>query len=278
MEQRTSHIARRIFYEALFGRQHRLGAYAIADDVDKLTVAALRDHFAKRYAPGIGGMVAAGKVDDGLINLIDKHFGSSPRPDFQMMDLRATQKLPPCRRKENMEGAVQTSMRIGRVLPLRWDDMDYARLMLLVTALGGYFGSRLMSNVREDKGYTYGIYARTQIYSGVIVFYITADVAAGTAEAAVEEVNKELQRLSNETLEEEELQLVKTVLVGDFLRSVDGVFELSARYCDMLGTGVDEQLTENIRAAVKETTAEQLQELAQRLLRSEEMTVCLAGV
>ena len=68
MEQRTSHIARRIFYEALFGRQHHLGAYAIADDVDKLTVAALRDHFAKRYAPGIGGMVAAGKVDDGLIN------------------------------------------------------------------------------------------------------------------------------------------------------------------------------------------------------------------
>lgn len=163
-------------------------------------------------------------------------------------------------------------------MPLRWDSAEYARLMLLVTALGGYFGSRLMMNLREDKGYTYGSYARTQIYRGAIVFYITADVAAGTADAAVGEVVRELDRLSNEPLEDEELQLVKTVLVGDFLRSVDGVFEISSRYCDMLGTSINERFTDNLRAAINETTAVQLQELAQRLLNSEAMTVCLAGV
>ena len=79
-------------------------------------------------------------------------------------------------------------------------------------------------------------------------------------------------------MKEEELQLIKTVMVGDFLRSVDGVFELSSRHCDMLGTSIDERFTDNLRSAINETTAVQLQELAQRLLRSEDMTVCLAGV
>ena len=84
--------------------------------------------------------------------------------------------------------------------------------------------------------------------------------------------------MSDERVDDDELLLVKNVLVGDFLRSVDGVFELSGRYCDMIGTSVDERLTENLAAAIDETTAAQLQELAQRLLKVEDMTVCTAGV
>ena len=135
-----------------------------------------------------------------------------------------------------------------------------------------------MRNIREDKGYTYGIYARTQIYRGCIVFYITADVAANTADDAVSQVFHELEQLAACPVSEDELALVKNVLVGDFLRSVDGIFELSSRYCDMLANGVDECLTDNLRKALNETTAAELQELAQRLLRVEEMTVCTAGV
>ena len=279
MEQRTSHIARRMFYQSLFGEEHPLGVYATVGDVDKLELASLRSHFAKYYSGGAGAIVAAGCVDDGLMKLLDRHFGRKQEAVVQPRGLGLGIPQQCSRRLEQkMAGAVQTSMRIGRVLPLRWDEPDYARLMLLVTAIGGYFGSRLMSNVREDKGYTYGIYARTQIYRGAIVFFVSADVAAGTTDDAVKEVMHELQLLSNKPMEEEELQLVKTVLVGDFLRSVDGTFELSARFCDMLGTGVDERLTDNIRTAINEATAAQLQELAQRLLRCEDMTVCLAGV
>ena len=135
-----------------------------------------------------------------------------------------------------------------------------------------------MRNIREDKGYTYGINARTQIYRGCIVFYITADVAANTADDAIGQVFHELEQLAHEPVSDEELTLVKNVLVGDFLRSVDGIFELSSRYCDMQANGVDERLTDNLRTAIKDTTATELQELAQRLLRVEDMTVCTAGV
>ena len=176
-----------------------------------------------------------------------------------------------------MPDATQTSLRVGRVLPLAWDSPDYARFMLLTTLLGGYFVSRLMRNIREDKGYTYGIYARTQIYRGLIVFFITADLSAGTEQAALDEIFRELKLLRSVPVGDDELALVKTVMAGDFLRSVDGIFERSTRFCDMLATGVDERLTERIRSSLGETTPAQLLDLAVRLLDPADMTVCLAG-
>jgi predicted Zn-dependent peptidase len=86
-----------------------------------------------------------------------------------------------------------------------------------------------------------------------------------------------LRKLAEEPVSEEELNLVRVVMAGDFIRSVDGIFERSARFCDMLGTDITETLTDNLRVAVNETTAADLQELAQRLFKPDDMTVCLAG-
>ena len=271
-ELETSTVARRTFYETLFTKEHPLGRYATAADTDKLTVADIQAHHAARYGLDRMTIVAAGNVD-GLDKLLHVD-GSANKP---MPSLPVPQTAVHPLQYIKMPGATQTTLRLGRVLPLPWDSMDYARFVLLTTILGGYFGSRLMSNIREDKGYTYGIYARTQIYRGVIVFFITADVSAGKAEAALDEVFKELELLRSKAVDDEELAVVKNVLAGDFLRSVDGVFERSARFCDMLGTGVDERLTDNLRLALEETTPAQLQELAQQWLSPADMTVCLAG-
>jgi predicted Zn-dependent peptidase len=174
-----------------------------------------------------------------------------------------------------VSGAVQTTVRVGRVLPLAWESADYARFMILTTLLGGYFGSRLMQNLREDKGYTYGIYARTQLYRGVIVFYITADVAGSVAKEAEQEIIHELRRLAEKPVGEEELNLVKVVLAGDFIRSVDGTFELSERYRQMHFTDVTEQLTTHYFDAVQHVTPAQLQALAQQYLTP--LTTVTAG-
>ena len=167
---------------------------------------------------------------------------------------------------EPIPQAVQSTVRIGRILPVPWDAPDYARFMVLNTVLGGYFGSRLMSNIREDKGYTYGIYSITQLYRGSIVFYITADVAAEVTQAAVDEVMSEIGRLQQFPIGEEELERVRNYMMGDFIRSIDGVFDLSERYRQMMATHVDEHLTTNILHAIAHVTPAQLQTLAQSSL------------
>jgi predicted Zn-dependent peptidase len=174
-----------------------------------------------------------------------------------------------------MPSAVQSSLRIGRVLPLAWHDLRYAQFMVLSTVLGGYFGSRLMSNIREDKGYTYGIYSQTHVYRDSIVFFITAEVAAQATGPAVSEVMREIERLQQQPIPEEELERVRNVMMGDFIRSIDGTFELSERYRQMYFTDVTEQLTTNYFDAVQHVTPAQLQTLAQHLLT--DLTTVTAG-
>ena len=277
LEGRSQHIARRLFYQTLFGTEHPLGRYAIAADAARLEVDTVRDFHKRYYVDGGCQVILSGHIDDGLIEHIagiwhkgtttvthDKNLAKSPIAGNLHISAAITD-------------SVQTSLRIGRQLPFDWSHPDYAPFMILTTLLGGYFGSRLMSNLREDKGYTYGIQARTQIYRGCIVFYIAADVAAGKADAAEQEIVGELRRLMEEKVEADELLLVKTVLAADFVRSIDGIFERAARLCDMHATDVTEQLTQNLCKAIETTTAVQLQELAQRLLNPETMVYCRAG-
>ena len=276
-EQRSSVLARRIFYEAIFGSSHPLGSYAKASDVDLLGLDTVRGYFAQRCtAPS--GVILAGNVDDDIVNLLNNLDITPVDRSNALISLSPYSAYrPQPKRHLAIANSVQTTVRVGCIVPLSWDSADYAMLMLAVTALGGYFGSRLMSNLREDKGYTYGIYARTQIYRGTIVFYITADVAGGTAESAIDEIIGELRRLCDAPMEVEELDLVRTVMTGDFLRSVDGVFERAARHADMVGTDIDERFTDNLRQALIDATPTDIQRVARLCLNPENMTVCTAG-
>ncbi|MBP5527114.1 MAG: insulinase family protein [Bacteroidales bacterium] len=270
---KTSDEARRMYYRALFGEEHPLGQFAVPNDADRLTRDMLLRFYQERYTRM--DIVLAGNVDQEVIERVSGLSGESQIAKISALSRPVS--TPTGLHSVTIPGAVQTTLRVGRVLPLRWDDPDYAAFMLLTTLLGGYFGSRLMSNLREDKGYTYGISARTQIYRGLVVFFITTDVAAGAAEAAEEEIRRELQRLCDEPVGEEKLQLVKTVMAGDFIRSIDGIFERSERFCSMLSTGVDERLTDNLRQALSSVTAADLHAVARRLLAPDAMIYCRAG-
>ena len=276
-EQKPSTIARREFYLQIFGEQHPLGSYATAADIDNLSMDDIRTHHTERYVNGKVSVVLAGAVDDNLVDMVHAIFATSDKDSTRKL-LSYPERQSITTRHIAMSSATQTTVRVGRLLPLSWDSAEYTRFMLLTTALGGYFSSRLMQNSREDNGPTYGIHARTQTYRGLLVFYITADISGGSARMAVAEIKNELSRLCNETIPDEELHLVKTVMAGDFLRSVDGIFERSARFCDMYATCVDEQLTVNLQRALEETTPEQIKKLAAEYLQPESMIVCTAGV
>ena len=276
---KTSSVARRLYYQTLFGADHPLGRYAQPEDALRLGRRAVVDYYRQRYSHG-ADMVLSGCFDPGVdLNALCA----------DVADETAIPKVIPALGPEDgsesvehtvgvsMAGAVQTTLRAGRVLPLRWDDPEYARIMMLTTILGGYFGSRLMSNLREDKGYTYGVNARTQIYRGAIVFYITTDVAAGTAQAAEDQIRHELQLLCDAPVPDAELDTVRQVMAGDFLRSVDGIFERAERYCGMLATRVDERLTDHLRDALASTTPADLLATARRWLRPDQMLYCRAG-
>ena len=275
--QKPDAVARREYYRALFGAGHPLGRYATVDDLDILSADDVRRFFDDYYRPDRLTVVVAGAVDTMLLESVGKYIAIAA--PLAKRDL-----LPSATRTGedtvhvHIPNATQTAIRVGRLLPFGWESEEYARFVLLTTILGGYFGSRLMSSLREDKGYTYGIYARTQIYRGAIVFYVTANVASGRSADAVGDIMLEFEKLSRQAVPDEELRLVKTVFAGDFMRSVDGIFERSARFCDMYATGVTELLTDNLRDVMSSATAESIQKTAESLLAPSEMTVSTAGI
>lgn len=278
LQRKSREVARKLFYESLFDATHPLARYAEPEDVDCLDLEDVKTFYHSRHRVGDLNLVVSGKVDDRLLAALDSRFGHDhPTTGLSRCDLAVDGAERRGRTERAIDGAVQTTLRVGRILPLAWNSQEYAQFMVLTTLLGGYFGSRLMSNLREDKGYTYGIYAHTQIYRGVTVFYIIADVAGNVAEEAEKEIFHELRRLAEEPVGAEELDLVRVVMAGDFIRSVDGIFERSARFCDMMGTDVDERLTENLREALDSVTPAQIQQLAARYLRDDQLWVCRAG-
>ena len=272
--QRTGFVARKRWCESLYGIGHPQAVFATLADLEQLTVEDVRAYHRNRLTPSRLAIVLGGAVSKEVLNefdvveTVERTVLPEPKSD------------PGGRYDVAVEGAVQNTLRVGRLLPMQWNDREYAEFMVLSTALGGYFGSRLMTNIREDKGYTYGIGAMTQISRGSLSLIITSDVAADKVEPALQEIKYELERLRREPMSDEELELVRTCMLGDFMRSVDGVFERSERFCQLLTSGVDERFTDNYMSVLEPgaITPRRLQELAWRLLDWSEMSVVSAGV
>lgn len=285
---KTSFIARNIFYEHLYGSQHPMGKHAVPEDFDRITVDDIRRYHKVFFRPENAAIIIGGHVDDELLGLFDRYFG-----DFALHGESLNVSIPNVIQAEafgnelkrsgnrgitySLSGAVQNTLRIGRLLPMKWDSIDYARFVVLSTVLGGYFGSRLMSNIREDKGFTYGIYAQTRICRGSLLFSISTDVASENAERAITEIMYELQRLCIEPVSAEELDLVRKCMLGDFMRSVDGIFERCERFGYQLVAGINERFTDNYFSAVDNVTPEQLQHIAKQLFRPEELLIVNVG-
>ena len=143
--------------------------------------------------------------------------------------------------------------------------------------LGGYFGSRLMSNIREEKGYTYGIGSYNVPMPLSAQWMIATDVNADQTEATIEECLKEIQRLRDELVPEEELNLVKSNFNGDILRELDGVFSQSDALKHKLNYGLDNSFYLDIIDRIKACTPDDLQRIARKHLNPEEMFIITAG-
>lgn len=281
-EQQTSFLARKAYYKALFGQDHPLADFASAADFDRLcrddVIGFQRDYLNLSRLT----LVISGHVTDVTVALIDSLFGNVAVDAFEPVTLPVPPPAHTGIQYVGLDGAVQNTLRVGFRIPFMWDDIDYSHFMLLSTVLGGYFGSRLMSNLREDKGYTYGINSMTQIYRGSLAFHIVTDVAADKADAALSEIVKEMQRLCEQSVPEGELDMVRNCLLGDFMRSIDGVFERGERFCQMLTAGITEKFTDNLMTvlnpnAIEYATPHILQQLARSLFRPENYVIVSAG-
>ena len=278
-QQRVSYIARIKFAEQLFGKDHPYGQSAIAEDYDHVSSNDLIDFHKKFYHPANLRLVVSGKVDNSVLPLINDYLGNK---NWKAGKKAVMKSWPVSPSKEKTivvikKSALQSGMRIGKILFTK-QHPDYFGVSVLNILLGGYFGSRLMTNIREDKGYTYGIGSGLVSFKNAGYIFIASDVKAEIREMAVNEIYKEIDLLRSKPVSQKELDLVKNYMMGSFLRSIDGPFALSERFIGIMDYGFDfSEYYNRYIHTIKTISSKQIISLANKYLQTDTFFETIAG-
>ncbi|MDP2387541.1 MAG: pitrilysin family protein [Bacteroidota bacterium] len=276
--EKVSVLARRKFNELLFGEKHPYGIEVKDQDFDTTSLQDVVDFYAHHYHYKNCIIVASGKLPANLIEILNKHFGqnnwgSGKAVEEKKIVIAGTNELKHYVKKDD---AIQSAIRIGRVLFNKTHE-DYFAFQVLNTVLGGYFGSRLMANIREDKGYTYGIGSGLASLAHGGYFFISTEVGSDVTNDALKETYKEIKTLREDLVGDVELELVKNYILGQFQRSVEGPFSLADKFKAIWEFGLDYSYFDNYFHAVKNIKATHLRDLANKYLQEKDLIECVVG-
>lgn len=267
--KKSDFVASRLIDVYLYGENHPYGKYSKLEDFDTLNREQLLDFYKKYYQQGKLVLFVAGKLPADIASLLDQYFGDLPNQPVALQEIMAQPVADRKYRITNDEAGVQGSVRMARSFPNRHHP-DFMKVMVLNTLFGGFFGSRLMSNIREEKGYTYGIHSFIQNHIHDTAWMISTEAGKDVCEATIEEVYKEMKLLREQVVDEEELLLVRNYMMGGILGDLDGPFQIMGRWKNIVLNNLTEQYFYDSIHTIKTISAEELQFLAQKYLKPEE--------
>ncbi len=270
--QKNDVLAYRLFTEELFSNKHPYGYNSFADDYNRLTREKIVAHYERCYTAGSCTIFVAGKTSEVILGLLNQYFSALPEAPAPTAPLWV---LPPELGHKKVqqvlsEDSLQASIRIGRRTFSRAHP-DCDRFFMLNMVLGGYFGSRLMQNLRERNGYTYGIYSSIETLRHSGYWYIHTDVNKEITEAALAEIYSEIDTLQQVAISPEEMEMVRNYSLGMQLTALDGVFNVASIVKSLVMIGLTEQHFYQFIDTIKNITPQDIQLLAQQYLNKEQL-------
>jgi predicted Zn-dependent peptidase len=270
--RKSDFVANREMDVILYGKDHPYGKYSSYEAMDALTRDQLTAFYSQYYQQGNLAIFVSGKLPQDIEEQLNNAFGHLPLKGYKpaKVIVEAGQKPDPENRVirlENDKTGVQGSIRMAMPFANRHHP-DFQKLQMLNNVFGGYFGSRLMSNIREEKGYTYGIHSFIQSHIGQSALVISTEAGRDVCEAAIKEVYYEMKQLREEPVDEEELLLVRNYMIGSILGTLDGPFQIMGRWKNYYLNGIEEGKDYFNQAveSIKTVSALELQELANKYL------------
>ncbi|MDR2626498.1 MAG: insulinase family protein, partial [Dysgonamonadaceae bacterium] len=272
-------LASKNFSKALFGAAHPYGRKADLGDFDNIRTDHIKHFHQTYYRPDNIRIILSGKITDAQLKITEEYFGTSSTFDhLPQPEVKGEENLPASSRRICIpkDKAIQNGIRMG-LLTINKSHEDFPGLRVVNTLLGGYFGSRLMSNIREEKGYTYGISSAVTTYKHAAFLSIATQTAPEHTEKLIAEVYREIDRLQNETPGKQELELVRNYMLGDFSRSLDGVFSLIDAYISLLASDMNVNFLHKQIEKVKNITMEEIRALSVRYLKKDSIIEVISG-
>lgn len=272
---KVSFRSRRKLTELVMGEHHYYGTLPTAKDHENITTEEIRGfHLANFFAePPI--IIVSGNIPSTMIGLLEKEFGQIRYLQSREFTRVSPESMPGLHRVA-MENTMQSAIRYGKntIMP---DHRDADSLEIAVMLLGGFFGSRLMKNLREDKGFTYGIHAGIMQLEEASMLTIGTEVGNEHVDHSLEEIDKEITKIIAEPAQEEELNVIKNYMTGQLIKEADGAMAqadlLRFRILNNLDGDHHRETLDRINLA----TAEDVQEAAAKYLQADSFSKVVAG-
>ncbi|RDV13223.1 insulinase family protein [Pontibacter diazotrophicus] len=278
--QKNSYLATHSFTKQLFGDQHPYVFGFDEGDLENLTKEDLQQFYKSRFITQELEVFACGAIDDTMQRYLEReiqHLNIQPsKASYTSSQKEETAKATEKTNLVFVEDSLQSSIRMGKLFP-HISHKDYLQLKVLNEVFGGYFGSRLMRNIREDKGYTYGIYSVISPKEQNSLFYIGTDVGYAVTDNTIEEIVKEIKTLQQEEIPEEELSTVKNYMLGKFLNDINTIFDQCDRYKRIVLYDLPQNHYNNFVTTIRTTTSAELLNLAKQYLLEEDLYTAVAG-
>jgi zinc protease len=273
--EKVKNQCRREFSRNLFGTTSPYGDVAVTEDFERVERDDLHVFYKEAYLHTLPTIFLVGDVSPDFIRQLE-HFSGNfnataalkefPRPEQNLGEFRLWQD----------KGSLQSAIRVGRLVMMK-DHPDYFGFQVLNTIIGGYFGSRLMTNIREEKGYTYGIGSGVAVLADAAYFFISTEVGEGVKEETLKEIFIELDRLKTETVSIDELSRVKNYMLGNFLRQSDGPIQMMENFKNIYFNDLDKMYYADFIQAIHALQPHDIVRLANYYLKKEDMTIVVAG-
>jgi predicted Zn-dependent peptidase len=276
--KKTRFVAQKKFLELLFGKTHPYGNYAELSDFDEITNEQLKNFFKNNYNSKSCKIFIAGKFNSEVLKFIEKLFGDSLwglNTEKNIIKFPIQSDINKIH-TEKWDGSVQSSVRIGTLCFNRLHP-DYYKFQFINVLLGGYFGSRLMKNIRENKGYTYGIYSSLVSFLNGGYFMIGSEIGSQYCNDAIDEIKKEIANLYMLDTNNDEIKMVKNYMIGQIMRSFDGMLNTSETYQTIIPYSLNEKYFYNFVNTINNITSEDIKEISYKYLYNPDWIEVIVG-
>jgi zinc protease len=275
--EKVQNLAIDKFFESLFGKDHPYGRQIVEPDFENLNPSILSEFHNNYYTPEYMTVVISGKIHNKTADLLNTHFGNIIPGEKKTGESVKLIKSDILKKVHIIKpGMVQTAIRIGSGT-INKRHPDYPGLKILDAILGGYFGSRLMKNIREEKGYTYGISSSLSSLDLSGYKVISTEVGQKNCRKTIDEIHKEIKLLQNVLVKEEEMAVVRNYMSGEMVRMFDGPFALAESFRSVWEFGLDNSYYYRLAEKIKTIDSNEIIELARTYYNIEDLYEITVG-
>ncbi|TDQ16482.1 putative Zn-dependent peptidase [Algoriphagus boseongensis] len=272
--EKNASRASMLFRNCLFGSQHPYGQETLESHLDEVNREDLLDYYQTKLWNKAEIFVSGDFNSEEILKLMEE-LSAIPKVDLESKIAEySIEGIESC--QEEKPDSVQTSIRLGN-WSIPKNHPDYIPLTVFNTVLGGYFGSRLIKNIREDKGHTYGIFSSLGEIDDHNYWVISADVQKQFRQEVLEEIDKEIRLLCEVPLDEDELELVRNYLIGQMLGKFSNAFDLVDRFKAVHFSGEDFSFYQRQLEFFRKFNSSDILEIGKKYFSKEKFIEVLVG-